>query len=246
MVHDGRTSRSIKLQAGLRKEVKNMITAKKDYKAFLFDLNGTLIDDMQFHIRAWHRLLNSFGKAISLQETKLECYGKNHEVLERTLPGRFTEAEKDVISVEKEKAYQQEFRPHLKLISGMDVLLEKAYSNGIKMGIGSAAIRFNIDFVTKGLNLEHYFTSIVSADDVGKSKPDPETFLKGAAALGIDPAGCLVFEDSPKGTEAAYRAGMDALVITTMHVPAEFDPVNVIGFVNNYPPDLFEQLIPVR
>ena len=216
---------------------------EKPYKAFLFDLNGTMIDDMPYHIRAWHGLINGFGRTISLDETKLQCYGKNHEVLERTLPGRFSEAEKDKISVEKEKAYQEEYRPHLQLIKGLDLFLENAYRERIPMAIGSAAILFNIDFVLKGLQLEKYFSAIVSADDVNKSKPDPETFLKCAEALQIDPADCLVFEDSPKGTEAAHRAGMDSLVITTMHTPAEFDPVNVIGYIGYYTPELYEQLM---
>lgn len=55
-------------------------------KAFLFDLNGTMIDDMEFHIRAWHSILNGLGAHLSYEETKLQCYGKNHELLERTFP----------------------------------------------------------------------------------------------------------------------------------------------------------------
>ncbi len=61
----------------------------KNKKAFLFDLNGTMINDMSFHIRAWHRLLNELGANISMERVKEECYGKNHELLERVFPGRF-------------------------------------------------------------------------------------------------------------------------------------------------------------
>jgi beta-phosphoglucomutase len=63
-------------------------------KAFLFDLNGTMIDDMGYHIKAWHTILNNLGADISLERTKQECYGKNHELLERIFPGRFSEARK--------------------------------------------------------------------------------------------------------------------------------------------------------
>jgi len=212
------------------------------YKAFLFDLNGTMIDDMDYHIRAWHRLLNGMGARISLEETRLQCYGKNHELLERVFPGRFSGEEKQRISVEKERAYQQGFRPHLKLLNGLDAFLKKAKEYPFKMAIGSAAITMNIDFVLDGLNIRNYFDAIVSADDVQTSKPDPETFLVCAQKLGIAPADCLVFEDSPKGTEAAWRAGMNSLVLTTMHEPGEFDPVNIIGFAKDFTGDLFEQL----
>jgi beta-phosphoglucomutase len=59
------------------------------YPAFIFDLNGTMIDDMAYHIRAWHGLLNELGAPLTLEEVKLQCYGKNHELLERIFPGRF-------------------------------------------------------------------------------------------------------------------------------------------------------------
>jgi beta-phosphoglucomutase family hydrolase len=204
------------------------------YKAFLFDLNGTMIDDMDYHIKAWHRILNELGAAISLERTKEECYGKNYELLERIFPGRFSDEEKYIMSIEKEKQYQREFRPNLKLIDGLDAFLKKSYENGIKMAIGSAAIMFNIDFVLDGLNIRHYFDALVSADDVQHSKPDPETYLKCAELLNIAPGECLVFEDAPKGVESALRAGMDSVVLTTMHQPEEFTQPRVIAFAENY------------
>jgi len=195
----------------------------KKYKAFLFDLNGTMIDDMDYHIKAWHRILNELGANLSMERVKAECYGKNHELLERIFPGRFSEEEKNRMSFEKEKQYQQEFRPHLKLLPGLDVFLEKSKAENIKMAIGSAAITFNVDFVLDGLNIRHYFDAIVSADDVKESKPNPETYLKCAAQLNISQADCLVFEDAPKGVEAAANARMNCLVLTTMHVKEEFE-----------------------
>ncbi len=204
------------------------------YKAFLFDLNGTMIDDMDYHIKAWHRILNELGAAISLERTREECYGKNYELLERIFPGRFSNEEKYIMSIEKEKQYQREFRPNLKLIAGLDGFLKKSYEKGIKMAIGSAAIMFNIDFVLDGLNIRHYFDALVSADNVQHSKPDPETYLKCAELLNIAPGECLVFEDAPKGVESALRAGMDSVVLTTMHQPEEFTQPRVIAFAENY------------
>lgn len=204
-------------------------------RAFLFDLNGTMIDDMQYHIKAWHGILNELGANISMERMKEECYGKNDELLERMFPGRFTEEEKQTMSLEKEKQYQQKFKPYLKLLPGLDAFLADAKRNNIPMAIGSAAIMFNIDFVLNNLHIRHYFTALVSADDVMVSKPDPETFLKCAERLSVQPANCIVFEDSPKGVESAKRAGMKAVVLTTMHEEHEFTANDhVLLFVKDF------------
>ncbi|HKO82501.1 MAG TPA: HAD hydrolase-like protein, partial [Chitinophagaceae bacterium] len=128
-----------------------------NYKAFLFDLNGTMVNDMPYHVSAWHRILNELGANISLERMKLECYGKNHELLERIFPGRFSPEEKNRMSLEKEKQYQKDFKPRLQLINGLDRFLQQAHEAGIKMGIGSAAIMLNIDFVLDELGIRHFF-----------------------------------------------------------------------------------------
>lgn len=206
-----------------------------NYKAFLFDLNGTMIDDMQYHVKAWHRIFNELGANISMERMKAESYGKNHEVIERVMPGRFSEEEKTEMSFAKERQYQKEYKPHLKLIDGLDLFLKKAYQQNIKMAIGSAAIMFNIDFVLDGLDLRKYFSVIVSADDVKKSKPDPETYLKCAEALKVSPDECIVFEDAPKGVESAQNAGMRSVVLTILHEQHEFDQYkNIVAFGKDY------------
>jgi beta-phosphoglucomutase len=206
-----------------------------NYKAFLFDLNGTMINDMPYHIKAWHRILNELGSNISMEKMREECYGKNHELLERIFPGRFTLEEKNRMSLEKEKQYQREFRSELQLIKGLDSFLQRSHEAGIKMAIGSAAIMFNIDFVLDGLNIRRYFDVLVSADEVINSKPDPETWLTCAKKLGVSSKECLVFEDSPKGVEAAGNAAMDCIVITTMQSKEDFSNyLNVVSFIEDY------------
>ena len=188
-------------------------------KAFIFDLNGTMINDMPYHTKAWQYLLNNkLGGNFTWEEIKPQMYGKNAEVLVRIFgPDRFTMDEMNRLSFEKEKKYQQEYLSNLKLLPGLDDFLNNAYKKGIPMAIGSAAIPFNIDFVLDNLNIRHYFKAIVSADDVELSKPHPETFLKAAQLLGAAIEDCLVFEDVPKGAEAAANAGMKAVVILAAH-----------------------------
>lgn len=194
------------------------------YKAFIFDLNGTMINDMEYHTRAWQYLLNNdLGGNFTWDEVKQQMYGKNPEVLVRMFgPDRFTMEEMVALSLEKEKRYQQEYFNELALLPGLHEFLETAYQKGIPMAIGSAAIPFNINFVLDNLNIKHYFKVVVSADDVILSKPHPETYTKVAEALNIPAENCLVFEDVPKGAEAALNAGMDCAVLTTTHLAEEF------------------------
>jgi len=215
-------------------------------KAFIFDLNGTMINDMPFHTKAWQYLLNNdLGGNFTWDEVKPQMYGKNQEVLVRMFgPNRFTTEEMDRLSILKEQRYQEEFLPYLALLPGLHEFLEKAYQAGIPMAIGSAAIPFNIDFVLDNLGIRHYFKAIVSADDVALSKPHPETFLKAAELLNTVPTDCLVFEDVPKGAEAAANAGMKAVVLTTTHQQDEFAALeNVIHFAGDFTDSFFSKLV---
>src|SRR5918993_2426989 len=154
-------------------------------KAFLFDLNVTIIDDMSYHAEAWFDILNNdLGASLSKEEVKQQMYGKNHELLVRIFgEDRFTIEEMNALSFEKEQRYQQAYLPKLALIKGLKDFLDEAKVAGISMAIGSAAIPFNISFVVDNLELEEYFTAVVSADDVAISKPDPETFVRCAELL---------------------------------------------------------------
>jgi beta-phosphoglucomutase len=216
-------------------------------KAFIFDLNGTMIDDMDYHIQAWHALVNGeLGASMTRGEVKNNMYGKNSEVLIRFFgKDHFTGEEMDRLSIEKEKKYQHDYKSYLHLIPGLHDFLQKSTDAGIELGIGSAAIDFNIDFVLDNLGIRNYFKAIVSADHVKHSKPDPETFLKAALLLKTEPAHCIVFEDAPKGVEAALNASMKCVVLTTMHTADEFDDYpNILHFIKDYYDPFLGKLVP--
>ena len=205
-----------------------------------------MIDDMAFHVKAWYHLLNDeLGAGLSEEQVKVQMYGKNSEVMDRIFgKGHFSVEEADRLSLEKEKKYQAAYLPHLKLIEGLGDFLEAARQMHIPMAIGSAAMPFNINFVLDNLHLRHYFSAIVSADDVSRSKPHPETYLKAAALLNVRPEQCVVFEDAPKGVEAALNAGIDSVVLTTMHSKDEFSQYpNAVAFVNNYNDVVLQRLV---
>ncbi|NIG54226.1 HAD family phosphatase [Chitinophaga sp. Cy-1792] len=204
--------------------------------AFIFDMNGTMINDMEYHLEGWYNMLNKLGANLDREQVRGHMYGKNEELLERIFgKDHFTAEQMASIAQEKEELYQEAFRPHLQLIAGLPAFLEKAAALNIPMAIGTAANQFNIGYVLDNLNIRHYFKAVISAEDVTSSKPDPEVFLKAAAEVEVAPAQCIVFEDAPKGVEAAANAGMQAVVLTTMHTRDEFEAYdNIIAFIDDY------------
>lgn len=206
------------------------------YKAFIFDLNGTMIDDMHYHEKAWYGVLvNDLKAPLTIEQVRHQMYGKSSEMFERVFgKGKFSKEEVAAISERKEKRYRDEFLPDLKLINGLQKFLDDGVRNGIGLAIGTAAPKLNVDFVIDNLNLTSYFPVIIGAADVRESKPDPEVFLMAAKRLGISPHECVVFEDAPKGIEAAARAGMKAVAVTSYHTVEELQFENVILWIQDY------------
>jgi len=213
-------------------------------KAFIFDMNGTMIDDMQYHTVAWNNILNNLDANISLEETKLQVYGKAEEMFERIFgKGKFSEIELQKIILQKELTYQNEFRPHLKLINGLDSFLQKAKAKGISLAIGTAALKTNVDYVLDGLHLHETFNTIVSAENVTASKPDPEVFLKCASLLNVSPSEAIIFEDSPMGIEAAKNGGFKAVAITSFHGADDFTKFdNLLFSIDDYEAERLDTL----
>lgn len=215
-------------------------------KAFIFDMNGTMIDDMHYHADAWHKIFRSLGCTKTAEESKLHIYGKAAEIFERMLGAGhgFSEEEMEAISRKKEIQYQKDFLPDLKLIRGLDNFLENAHRKEIPMSIGTAAPRSNVDYVYTNLPVEKFFCGYICADEVEKSKPDPEVFLKCAKLMQVAAEDCIVFEDSPMGIRAAANAGMKAVAIITFHPKEDFEDYNnILLIIDDFEDERLEVLL---
>jgi beta-phosphoglucomutase len=206
------------------------------YKAILFDMDGTIINNMAYHLKAWERMVEELGGTLRGPALLAELYGSNRGVVDRIFgQGQFSDEKVQWIGDTKEAYYRELYRPHIRLIEGLPAFLAHCHSLGIPMALGTASNMPNIDLTLDTLGIRHYFGAVVSADDVSQGKPHPETYLKAAAQLGQSPADCLVFEDVPKGVQAAANAGMQAVVITTTHQPHEFEGFgNILRFIADY------------
>jgi HAD superfamily hydrolase (TIGR01509 family) len=205
------------------------------YKGIIFDMDGTMVDNMMVHHRAWQRKLAELGLDLSIDEVKEKIHGINEEILERIFGDRFTFEERRRISWEKEAAYREIFLPELRLVPGLQGFLERAKAANIPMAIGTAAPTENVDFVMDKLSLRPYFSGVFDAKSVTKGKPDPEIFHVAAAAMGLSTADCLIFEDSLTGAEAAKRADARTIIVTTTHAIEEFAHFDhIIKFIKDF------------
>lgn len=201
----------------------------------IFDLDGTLVDNMPYHLKAWEKFMAEMGRNLQGEELFKELYGKNEEVIVRLFGNQFSGAELLELSHRKERYYRELYRPHIKLMPGAKLLFDEAAANTVHMAIATASMKMNVDILVDALGIRNYFAAIITADDVVKSKPDPESFLKAAEGINRKPKNCVVFEDVQKGVISAANAGMQAFVLTTSHRPGEFNGCNNIrGFMPDF------------
>jgi beta-phosphoglucomutase family hydrolase len=186
-------------------------------RAFVFDMDGTLVDNMRFHGEAWKAMLLENGIETDAHKFLVKTAGKtNREII----PNFFKEATEErllELGLRKETIYRELFLPERRAIEGAIEFLEAAKTLGVKMAVATAAPVANMEFVLDGLDLRKFFDAITTAADVSHGKPNPEVFLKSAKKLGIKPRNCLVFEDAINGFEAAHRAGMKSIGIATVN-----------------------------
>jgi beta-phosphoglucomutase family hydrolase len=191
-------------------------------QALLFDLDGTLIDSMPHHGKAWERWHAEHRLPFDHDRFFIETAGRtNSEVISQILPDASPE---DIAALgeEKERFYREAASRSLELIHGFEAFRREARARGLKLAICTAAPPENIAIANARFGLDKLVDTTVSPADGLRGKPHPDIFLEAARRLGIAPEACIVFEDAPLGVEAARRAGMRAVALTTSLQAAEF------------------------
>ncbi|MBI3547869.1 MAG: beta-phosphoglucomutase family hydrolase [Elusimicrobia bacterium] len=191
--------------------------------ALLFDMDGVVCHNMPDHARAWIVFFRRRGIELKLPEFFRETMGMpTREVLAYYFKRKVSASEADRLTDTKEALYRRLYAPRRRALAGLRAFLKAARAAEHPIGLGTGSRKDNVDFIIDGLDLRSSFDAIVDAGDVKRGKPDPETFLKLADRLRTPPRRCVVFEDSLLGEEAARRAGMKVVAITTSHRADEF------------------------
>lgn len=199
---------------------KDMSHTKSKPWAVIFDMDGVIVDNMEYHKRAWAIFLEKHAPDIELEEFSRHFGKVNRDLLKIVFKREITAEEESRFGEEKETIYREIYADHIVPLSGLLDFLDSLKENSVKTAVATAAPRVNMDFVFEKTGLRKYFDVLIDATEVTRGKPDPEIYLKAAQRLGCLPDSCLVFEDSFPGVQAARRAGMKVVVLATSH-PAE-------------------------
>ncbi len=215
----------------------------KNIYGVLWDMDGVLVDTGEFHFQAWMKTLPGEGLPFD-RETFRRTFGMNNAGILALLLGR--QPEPDYISRVsdlKEANFRQAIRGRAQPLPGVRDWLERLHRAGYRQAVASSAPQENIDFLIGELGLRDYFQVVVSAAHM-PGKPDPAVFLEAARRLDLPPAHCVVVEDAVPGVEAARRAGMKCIAVTTTNPARALAAADlVVNRLDELPPDAFEKLL---
>lgn len=186
------------------------------FKAIIFDLDGVICHTDEYHYLAWKSVADSlsipFDREINNRLRGVSRMESLDIILEK-YNGRLSKVEKEELAAQKNELYKQ----YLTRMSEKDLssevkdTLDTLRAKGLLLAIGSSSK--NTGFILKQIGLDGFFDAVSDGNNIKKSKPDPEVFLKAAAFLSMDPADCLVIEDAVSGAEAGHRGGMKVATV---------------------------------
>jgi beta-phosphoglucomutase len=208
----------------------------------LWDMDGVLVDTGEFHFQAWSQTLPEYGFAVS-REFFRSTFGMNNASLLSVLFGEPPAPELVTrISDHKERLFRQIVRGHAQPLPGVVVWLARLKDAGARQAVASSAPPANIDTLVDEIGLRAYFDAVVTGHDM-PGKPDPAVFLKAARLIGVSSERCTVVEDAVAGVEAARRAGMKCIAVTTTNPASALKDADiVVGRLDELPSDTFEHL----
>jgi beta-phosphoglucomutase len=182
--------------------------------ALIFDVDGVIVDSMPVHTEAWRVYLRRLG--IDSSGIAERMHGRRNDDIVAAYFGADLPAEENhAHGAAKEALYREMMRGQLesRLVPGIAGFL--ARHAGAPMAVASNAEAANVDFILDGAHFRHYFRVILDGLQVERPKPYPDIYLCAADQLGVAPANCIVFEDSPAGVQAARDAGTRVVGVET-------------------------------
>jgi beta-phosphoglucomutase family hydrolase len=191
--------------------------------AVIFDMDGVIIDSNPLITRAWKDFFAAHGVALSDEQLRQYVFGRTvNDTLTMVLDRQPTKNEIAKCEAEVNGNVKRLYQAEGRIVDGFTPFVKSLIENDILVAIATSAPPENVNIVLQLAGAEHYFTIISNASHVKHSKPHPEIYLTTAERLKVDPARCVVFEDSFSGIQSARSAGMKVIGVTTTHSDEEF------------------------
>jgi HAD superfamily hydrolase (TIGR01509 family) len=196
-------------------------------RAFIFDMDGVLIDNSPLQEKAWKTFIDNHGIKMSDDDLKQSVYGRrNKEILETVFGRHLFLGEVEQYAQEKEDIYKGLLDDHVPILPGLKNFLELIKAKSIPMAVATSASQEIADFSLSKADIRKYFRIIVTEKDVKEGKPSPEIYRVAAMRLSYNPRECFVFEDSTSGIHSATSAGCRVGVPLTTLTKAEAKSLN--------------------
>lgn len=186
-------------------------------KAVIFDKDGVIVHSSPLHFISFSLALKEIGFVLK-KENKYKLMGRSaKENIERLLGNKIESIDIDKLLKRKDFHFKKIFNPVANVVPGVIPFLKKLKKSRVPTALATSSRIGMTDFIVDSLKIREYFDIIITAEDVRAAKPDPELFLAAAKELGVSPSDCVVFEDSYAGIEAAKKADMKIVLVTTSH-----------------------------
>lgn len=184
-------------------------------KGIIFDMDGTIVDSLPYHYKAW-KIFFKENKVENFSE-RLKDYkgGGTLDLLTAVYGDKYSRKELKIMTDDKEIIFREIYKNNVVPIMGFMDMFELIKSKKILVGIASNAIRKNVKMILSELKIYEKFDSIICGDEVKRGKPDPEMFDETVDRFNLKKEECLIFEDSVEGVSAAVNSRVDVVGITS-------------------------------
>ena len=203
-------------------------------KAWLFDMDGVLVDNCDYHVIAWLEFAKRHGGHLTKKQVLDWMGAPGRDYIRRMFDREVPDDEMRTLLEEKERLYREIYAPHMVTPAGLVDLLERGRAKGIKFAIATGGSMTNVNFVLDGTGLRKYFPCVVDSSQYEHGKPAPDCYLRAADKVGAAPEDCVVFEDAVNGIESAKSAGMRVVAIVGTNTKETLESAAPTTVINTF------------
>jgi beta-phosphoglucomutase len=213
-------------------------------RAVLWDMDGVMVLSGDLHYESWTHILCDYQLSMSREDFERTFGMNNRNLLRAIFDGRLTPQQIQEVGDRKEAEYRRLIVGHIAALPGVREWLARLEAASWRQVVASSAPMANVAAVLSELDLWLPFDAVLSGGRLPASKPDPALFLAAAAAVGVEPARCVIIEDATVGVEAARRAGIKCIAVTTTHPAESLQAADVVvDRLDHLSPDTFDCLV---